>query len=155
MTDNEIIAFWGSDGLYRWLPPVVETLRIDNDSRQFLTDVGLPARTTLTFAIDDRLKDIPIVGPYRQIGYDDDVPVCIDERDAGTVIEYLPDEHQTTFVNSSVRRFCQLLTLFEQYVKGRAPLAVRNAMLRADPTAFVDVESAWSTIVEEMDAGLI
>jgi hypothetical protein len=90
------------------------------------------------------------LGPHhRLIGFDDVVPICLDELANGRVVAL---EHGVgggeRHINSSVERFAQSLVLYQQYREGvRAiledsaqELIARTAdrVRAADPSAFID-----------------
>ncbi|HET6325673.1 MAG TPA: SUKH-4 family immunity protein [Planctomycetaceae bacterium] len=169
MSPDRIIAFWGADNLKRWSPATLQDVAIPQSSKQFLVGVGLPFKEDWTLRFDseaDQLPRLPGKPHYRRIGFDDFVPICLDERRHGAVItaevENSPPE---SFVNASVEQFGEFLLLYQQYrLKARTASeeeillfipTIEERMRKADADAFSDPNNYWPEIIEQMSAGLL
>jgi hypothetical protein len=131
-------------------------------------EVGLPCRADWTFQFDDeaiRLPRLPHKPSYRRIGFDDPVPICLDEQRNGCVVE-VGDEfgYPERYFNSSVELFGECLVHYQQYrLIARATeddvpdvvAATERRMRMADPAAFEDEESCWPVIIEQMTRGML
>ncbi len=169
MSDEEIIGFWGKENLERWSDPRLADWHVPTESKLFLTRVGLPCRGdwTLRFTREPDQPHLPSIGAHhRLIGYDDIVPICLDERTGGRVVALEESVGGTErFINSRVEQFAQALVLYERYrkrVRGLAEheaqdlIAKTSQQLRAvDPAAFSDPNNWWPVIIEQMRHGLL
>jgi hypothetical protein len=169
MLAAEIVSFWGKDNLKRWSESSLDDVAIPLSSKRFLIDVGLPCKEdwTLRFDIEgDQLPPLTNKKHYRRIGFDDLVPVCLDERRGGAVVavetEFGGSER---FVNSSVERFGEFLMLYQEYRKTARSASeeeipsiingIEGQMCRIDPEAFDDSNNYWPLVVEQMNQGLL
>jgi len=52
--DDRVISYWGSERLYRWRQDSVESAGISSETKQFLTNIGLPCHSNMIglFMID-------------------------------------------------------------------------------------------------------
>lgn len=168
MHTADIIRFWGRDNLRRWSEESLRDVAISASSKSFLAEVGLPLRADWTFQFDDEaswLPPLPNKPSYRRIGFDDPVPICLDERRKGCVVE-VGDEfgYPERYFNASVELFGECLVYYQQYrLIARATegdvsdlvAATEQRIRRADPTAFEDEESCWPLIIEQMSYGML
>lgn len=166
-TEDQIVAFWGKDRLERWRLEHIAASTIPDESVQFLATVGLPHLDDWTFRFDAS-KGLPrhAARPsYLILGHDYDVPICLDEHRAGAVVllQNQPDCDER-YINVSVRKFAESLVVYQQYriaVASDEPhadslIAVTERLLReADPTGFLDMDSFWPVIIEQMKDGLL
>src|SRR5690349_15424104 len=116
MTHEEIIGFWGHDRLKRWSEHSLRDVNIPESSKQFLREVGLPCKEDWTLRFDaetDKLPPLPSRGNCRQIGFDDSVPLCLDENRRGSVVAV--ETRTDRFINTSVERFGEFLVLYQEY----------------------------------------
>lgn len=166
---EEIVKFWGQDKLKRWSELSVRDVSIPPSSKQFLTQIGLPNKESWTLRFDpgaDQLPRLSNRSSCRRIGFDDFVPICLDEMQGGIVII---DETEVggseRFINSSVERFGEFLVLYEEY-RRVARTASEEEILRTipdieermrmiDPKAFENPNYYWPLIVEQMNQGLL
>jgi hypothetical protein len=168
MQRAEIIRYWGRDNLKRWSRDVLRRVTIPESSKSYLVEVGLPFRADWTFQFDDdasRLPQLPNKPSYRRIGFDDPVPICLDEERHGCVVE-VGDEfgYPERYFNSSVEFFGECLVYYQQYrliargTEDDVPdlvAATERRMRKADPAAFTDEESCWPLIIEQMTYGML
>ena len=165
MERQEIIDFWGPEKLIRWPQSATSALRVPEQSKSFLCEVGLPIQEDWNFRFDgnDRFPPLKDKPHYRRIGIDDPMPFCLDEEGNGRVIEVT--DKLELFVNSSVELFAECLLLFQQYrnaaygrpkEEGDQMLEITRARIEtADPPALADPNTFWSLIVEQMEYELL
>jgi hypothetical protein len=161
MPRGEIVKFWGRENLARWLPSLLIDVAIPEQSKRFLSDVGLPVGVDWTLEIApmplERLEGKP---HFRKLCSDYIVPICLDELDAGSLVavEQIVGGGER-FVNTDVEAFGQFLVLYQRYRRADQPeeliLATESAMKRTDPRAFSSVENYWPVIIEQMHHGLL
>jgi hypothetical protein len=162
MERQEIIDFWGKDNLKRWPEASLRDVAIPDSSKSFLTEVGLPFREDWTFLFDpetDYLPQLPNKPSYRQIGLDYVVPMCLDEGKLGRVVWVEEVGRMERYINSSVERFGECLTIYQQ-CRRRGPVPeneiqevvdeMEHQMRTADPSAFDDPDDFWPVIIEQM-----
>ena len=167
MSHDDVIRFWGVENLKRWSFDDLCDAAIPNRSKQFLTQVGLPLENGWTLRFNGEssvLPRLPGRPEYRRIGFDYDVPICLDEKKHGCVLSVEPPD-VTRYINASVEQFGICLTLYQQYrtrVQGMDEDDAQNLirriedeMRRVDPTAFADPECWWLTIFEQMRLGCL
>jgi len=157
MQREDIVRFWGWNKLRRWSAEYLS----------FLVDVGLPSCADWTLRFDDseaaklpRLRNRP---HYRRIGFDVDVPICLDEERIGCVLEVGEEfGYPERYFNSNVELFAECLIYYRQYQlaaetgdvdRARVVAATEKRMRETDPRAFGDVESSWPVIIQEMKYG--
>jgi hypothetical protein len=163
---EEIVQFWGAGKLRRWSATAVRDLSISQRSKNYLTEVGLPVEPLGTMQFDAPAETIPrlLAQPHlRRIGLDYAVPICLNESRHGAIV-WAEDGGQTPrFANANAESLGACVTLFEQYrravKKAGDPdaliLRTEERMRAADPSALVDPENVWSSIVEQMKDGLL
>src|SRR5687767_13432201 len=121
MTNDEVVAFWGHDNLKRWPFGSLRDVAVPQSSKRFLAEVGLPYKEDWTLRFDpeaDQLPPLPGRANYRLVGFDSTVPICLDEEGGGRVMAIETEiGGPERFINSSVERFGQFLTLYQQYRK--------------------------------------
>src|SRR5262245_30781305 len=117
MLAEEIVRFWGADNLKRWPETALRDVRIPQTGKRFLAEVGLPARVDWTLRFDpeaDSLPPLPNRRNYRRIGFDDIIPICLDEnRDGCVVVVETEIGGGERFVNSTVERLAGFLVLYQ------------------------------------------
>jgi hypothetical protein len=169
MVGDETIRFWGLENLGRWAPSSLADVRIPDESRHFLTDVGLPIGQDWTLHFDPNVEAVPRVAGrpnYRRIGFDDVMPICIDELRGGRVLVLDTDDvRQDRFVNSSVEQFGQFLAIYGEYRRGPSTMSeddilaviadIEERMRKLDPASFELEDSYWPLIIEQMNDGLL
>jgi hypothetical protein len=167
MRDEDIIHFWGRKNLRRWFEHHLRDVAIPNSSKSFLVNVGLPLHGDWTLRFDDEeAEDLPRlrgISSYRRIGFDIDVPICLDERRRGCVLEAGQEfGYPERFFNSSVELFAECLIYYQQYRQALETTnrdvqstiaATEMRMRKADPQAFEDVERCWPVIMKEIRLG--
>jgi hypothetical protein len=168
MQKEDIIRFWGWDNLKRWSKEDLRDVAITESSKLFLTEVGLPRRADWTMRFDEEANRLPRLQNkpnYRQIGVAYVVPICLDERRNGCVVDVEeaiggPER----YINSSVELFGECLVYYQQYrLVARATeddvqdvvATTEQRMRKADPRAFRNDEDWWPVIVEQMTDGLL
>ncbi len=169
MQPEEIIKFWGRDNLKRWPEASLRDVAIPASSKSFLAEVGLPFRVDWTLRFDpeaNQLPRLPNKSHYRRIGFDDVVPICLDEQHGGRIVAVEREVGGTErYINSSVECFGECLVYYQQYrtsVRGvtedevaKLITTTEERMRKADPTAFGDSNNWWSVILEQMNQGLL
>lgn len=170
MQQMEIVNFWGYDNLKRWSESNLRNVNIPQSSKRFLMDVGLPCKEDWLLRFDheaDQLPRLPNKDNYCRIGFDDFVPICLDEKRDGCVIVVETEVGGTErFINSSVERFGEFLVLYEMYRRSPSSISERQLlnviipqieerMRKIDPNAFKNVENYWPVIIEQMNDGLL
>ena len=167
MTNEQIIQFWGRDALVRWRPDVLSTTGLPKEAKGFLATVGLPRGVdwTMRFELEmdkiTRLKEHP---GYYIIGYDDVVPICLDENGNGRVVSVESDGRER-FMNSNVQLLGEFLVLYQQYRLAARKLdgeaiesvitKVEQQMMAHDRASVSGDECVWHIIIEQMKAGLL
>jgi len=169
MQRDYVINFWSKAKLRCWSVESLRSLNIDVISKSFLSEVGLPFEVGLTLRFDPEEGEIPRLPKFEhfcRVGFDDFVPICIDESKMGRLVAVEDEEAGTErYVNASVEDFAEFLVYYEQYrtsVRGvsedealRLVAATEERMRSADPTAFKDPESWWPMIIEQMRDGML
>jgi hypothetical protein len=167
MQREDITRFWGRDNLRRWSKNRLRDVAIPESSKSFFSDVGLPFRVDWTIRFDDkeagelpRLLDRP---NYRRIGFDVDVPICLDEGRRGCVLEVGQEfGYPERYFNSSVELFAAGLTCYQQYRlvaenvdldRSNLVAATERKIRHTDPEAFGHEEYCWPLIIEQMSLG--
>jgi hypothetical protein len=168
MDRQEITEFWGRDNLKTWSEDSLREVAIPNLSKSFLAEVGLPFQEDWTFRFDEdanTLPRLPSKTTYRRIGFDYDVPICLDEANLGRVIAVEEEVAGTDrYINASVERFGEFLTLYKHFRRiGRlVPENQTKALIdemelqmrTVDPSALDDANNYWAAIIEEMNLSL-
>jgi hypothetical protein len=169
MQIETIIKFWGRDNLKRWTAASLRDVSIPVSSKSFLIEVGLPYRVDWTLQFDNEAEQLPRLPNkknYRRIGYDDVVPLCLDEEDSGRIIA-VEDVigGRERFINSGVDRFAECLVYYQQYRTSvriapeeevpKLVAAAEEHMREADSLAFSDANNWWPVIIEQMNQGLL
>lgn len=164
MSPEEIIAYWGRKRLRRYAPEAVRQAAIPQTSKDFLLNVGFPTgdlgATSLHF--DDEGFNLPRLPGrtwYCRFGRDEDVPLCVDERRDGCVVEVKTRRTPEGFMNSRVEDFGVFLTLWQQFRTSqhrsqeeslRRLRLCEHKMRQRDPAAFAAPENGWAVILEDL-----
>lgn len=166
---EQIIAFWGAENLKRWPEDSVREVSIPESSKAFLAQVGMPFREKWTLRFDPadcQLPRLPNHIYYRRLGFDDVVPICLDEQADGNVVALEREVGGTErYINSGVEAFGECLVYYQQYrqaVRGISGLdqiekliAAGESIYQTDPSAFEHPDNWWPLILEEMHQGLL
>jgi len=168
MDTKELINLWGYANLRRWLREDLDEVGIPERSKQFLVEVGLPKNEDWTLKFDlpppgfVQLANNPT---WWQIGWDDPVPICLDEVSGGAVIADASDGALPMFVNSSVEQFGMCLGLYERYRRATRDVAedarltavarLESEVQRVDPEAVTSNANYWPLIIEQLNDGLL
>jgi hypothetical protein len=169
MLPEDIVSFWGQENLKRWSESSLRDVAIPQPSKRFLIEVGLPYKEDWTLRFDaeaDHLPRLPHKANCRRIGFDDFVPICLDEKRGGCVVAVETEvDGSERFINSSVERFGEFLVLYQEYRKVARAVSeeeivkiipgVEERMRRADSKAFDSPNDYWPVIVEQMNQGLL
>jgi hypothetical protein len=169
MLPKDIVNFWGQENLKRWSENSLRDVAIPQPSKRFLIEVGLPYKEDWTLRFDseaDHLPRLPNRVNCRRIGFDDVVPVCLDEKRGGCVVAVeTAVGGSERFINSSVECFGEFLVLYQEYRKAARAVSeeeivkfisgVEERMRKADPKAFDDPNNYWPVVVEQMNQGLL
>lgn len=169
MRREDIIQFWGANNLKRWSEANLFNVLIPALSKSFLTEVGLPFREDWTLRFDPQADGLPRLSSKpgcRRIGFDDVVPICVDEQRDGRVIAVEEDVGSSErFINSNVECFAECLVYYKQYrtavqlaseAEVRKVIDTSESQMRGiDPAAFYSPNHWWPLIIEQMNQGLL
>jgi hypothetical protein len=169
MLPEDIVNFWGGENLKRWSEDSLRDVAIPQASKRFLNEVGLPCEEDWTLRFDpegDRLPRLPDKANYRRIGFDDSVPICLDEKQDGCVVAVETEVGTSErFINSDVEHFGEFLVLYQEYRNAARAVSeeeivkiipgIGERMHKADPKAFDDSNNYWPVIMEQMNQGLL
>jgi hypothetical protein len=157
---------FGHDALYRWNAKALESAKILPASKEFLSQVGLPSKEdwTLSFGSPDgELKRYLLKPALLIVGYDDMVPICIDESADSRVVA--AESKVNRFINTTISQFGACLALYQTYrqeVRGMdddEALAlieqIESKMRDVDAEAFLYEDYWWPVIVEQMKNGML
>jgi hypothetical protein len=165
MTRAKITNFWGPDNLARWPAASLRDVAIPDSSKSFLVEVGMPVGADWTLRFDVQADQVARAPKGAHcIGFDDVVPICIDERGRVMAVEQKIGGGER-YINSSVECFGECLVHYQRYrTSARAAsegqvqnlISMTEGRLRnADPTAFSDPDNWWPAIVEQINHGLL
>jgi hypothetical protein len=177
----QIRATFEPGGLQRAPHHALSKLGISQESRRFLSDVGVPNQPILLveFAID--VDTIPTLREFAtqialpeeiadkmwRIGTDGRLELVLTTRDdADPVLSVDPrGEIPTRLVNTSVDLLVGFLALYVEYCRecpnhsdeemNAAAASLEVRMRQYDPPAFESREQHWSTVLEQMKVGLL
>lgn len=168
MTNVEMLRFWEGHHLRRWPASVVHTMEVSDTDKEFLLDVGFALDLDWNFEFDHDPRRMDSPSRCWLIGYDDPIPLCIDEATEAVVALEDALGLSTRFVNTSVRCFGECLVHYATYRRvGRTlddhdDAAARSlidevsiGIAASDPAALGSAENYWSVIVEQMRYGLL
>jgi hypothetical protein len=139
---------------------------LPDDTRQFLTDHGLPAEGPLLVQFTGVLEHFPRRdGESLAIGNDGGVRLVL-AKHSGEVLAIDPaGELPDRFVNSDLPRFLQFLGRYEvaqatfapvtREVATRGARALRDELRGLDPRAIDDPEAWWAVILEQTEQGFL
>lgn len=162
MSPDEIVAFWGRSRLRCYSPEAVCQAAIPQSSKDYLLNVGFPGGRidAMSWNFDDEafsLPRVPARSSYRRFGWDEHVPLCLDERRDGCVVEAETGPKPEGFMNSRVEHFGAFLTLWLELCQREEKRSDREClrmlkvcerqMRRLDPAAFSDPENGWPEIL--------
>lgn len=165
----EIIQFWGEGNLRRWPEADLRDAQIPASSKSFLIEVGLPFREDWTLRFNPQVGVLPrlsIRRGCRRIGFDDSVPICLDEEHDGRVVA-IEDVvgGSERLINSNIECFVECLVYYKQYrtvvrlaseEEVQKIIDVTGSQIRtADAAAFADPDNWWPLIIEQMNHGLL
>src|SRR5215470_10524960 len=165
MTREEMTRFWGRDNLARWSEVSLRNVTIPGSAKSFLVETGMPLRLGLTLRFEIQADQVSRASTTRLcIGFDDVVPISIDER--GRVIaEEAKVGRGEKYINSSIECFGECLVYYQQYrISVRAASedevqrlisVVARSLRNTEPTAFADPNNWWPVIVEQINHGLL
>ena len=170
MEQSEIIVFWGIETLACWSPAVLGAIPINECSKDFLQNVGMPREVGMTLRFgpqSDENQQILNPGNFLIIGFDDFIPICLDVMNSRRIVA-VEEEFETDkirFINSSVELFAESLVYYERYrrlaIKAsdkdimEAISFTKDKLIVIDPLAFTDCESWWPVIIEQMEYGFL
>ena len=169
MLPLEIANYWGRENLKRWSESSLDDVAIPQTSKRFLIEVGLPCKEDWTLRFDPEADELPRLSNNRncrRIGFDDFIPICLDEKCAGSVVAVeTVVGGSDRFINSDVERFGEFLVLYQEYRKAARTVSeeeilkiipsIEDRMRNIDPKAFDDCNNYWPVIVEQMNQGLL
>jgi hypothetical protein len=160
-THADIIRFWEGN-LRVWDTASVASLRIPQESKDFLTKVGLPGESDWTLTFAPAPKPHPVQEALIILGYDEDVPICVDQEGNSRVV-CVESRARSRFVNTSVEKFGHFLMEYEKYRRSVRDMSddealalidrVAASMNQSDPEAVGDPEHYWAVILEQMRDG--
>jgi SUKH-4 immunity protein len=167
MQKQELLKFWSEGQLKVWDEPTLRGSALPLQTRAFLCEIGLPDGVDWTLRFDNQqFPQLPGRNQYRVIGHDDVVPICIDLSAGGRLVAVESDVGGgVRYINSDVEHFAECLVYYQQYrIAARTTDeseiqdvidSTAEKMKGADPTAFVDPNSYWPVVVEQMNQGLL
>ena len=166
---------FGDTGLLRVSPEIVAPLRLPKESKEYLTEVGLPGHEVapgIDFNLMERLPTLHEFYPEQRealhvswnharfLRLRHDVGIYLDEEDAGSVweLDVIPNL-DSRFVNSGVERLGYFLAEFNQWSSGSVKESdarqflteIRQRMSEADPGAFADPDHFWPLVLEDAE----
>jgi SUKH-4 immunity protein len=168
MTNEEIIDFWGGENLIRWPESALRTIAIPEKSKIFLAQVGMPNQKGWTLHFESGAGELNLGyrRNCRRIGFDDVVPICLDEDGQGRVIAAEQAVGgKERYINSSVEAFGACLVQYQTYrnevrttSEEQIPQLVdktEKSMRSIDGSAFESIDNYWPVIIEQMRQGLL
>jgi hypothetical protein len=174
-----VLREFEAEGLQRAPMQAVADIGIQERSKRFMLDVGLPSRRILELSLCLNRGHLPFLSsvtspvgnlePYAQarcIGKDTDSVICIDESTGGTIILIdLTGHDQVRFVNSRVEFFGAGLALYHEYCRigptvaeqdiDKYLLSIEYRLRDIDAAALASPDTWWALIVEQMKDGLL
>ena len=163
---RNLIEVFGASNLHRWSSDSLSAVEIPESSKNFLHHIGLPKQGDWTLRFGTP-QDLPLLRSHpgmRVIGYDDLVPICLDENCNGRVIA-ADSDLDVRFVNSSVERFGMCLAVYQAYRVAVRHLDEEEAENVVEETVreIEDIDAAatsneehwWSIIIEQMRQGML
>lgn len=161
MDVEEYVRYWGVGNLVRWPKERLLESNLDEHSRSFLEFAGLPKAPSATIRAFSADKQMPALVGAWIVALEENVPICIAE--SGQVVAVEGNLRAHRFVNASVEKFAECVTLFHRYqsmVKGldedmalELVASTATALRSSDPVAFGDPQNYWPIIVEQMQEG--
>ena len=147
----------------------VAEFNIPDSSKEFLAEIGMPHDVdwSLTFETSSQaLLQFHDYSDLRIIGYDDMMPLCLDEQHGGKVVVVEPSHDNVRFVNSCVEMLGYFLMVYQQCRLQGHKLSddeeivqlidfTEHQMIQLDEIAMSDTEYYWSVIIEQVRAGLL
>jgi len=179
---EQTLSIFGKEGLSRAGSEAVNILRIPEQSKLFITTVGLPRQPVLLCEFNLEVPNFPTLYHFasqvrkekedfykflRRIGTDGHAQICLSEDNGcGNVFAYdLNKILPIRFINSSIELFGGFLALYVgQYCKysdrsddelNARACALESRMSELDPPAFDDEKNWWALVTEQMKHGLL
>ena len=168
MEDREIMEYWGEGNLFRWKEDDIKDSAVPQSAKKFLITVGLPCNETWSMKFDNTVSKLPRLARKThlcQIGWDYEVPLCIDATNGIVVAAECDIGGDVRFINSNVKLFGECLVYYGKYRKkiqttpddnleGAIKL-VEEQVKKSDPRAFSNKENWWPVIIEQMHQGFL
>lgn len=152
------------DDIVRWSSDELDHSMLDQKTRDFLNEVGLPRRPGLELILEPHESSRQETKKYFEIGHIDEVDVKIGIAPNAHVIAVEPNDLMR-FVNSSALAFGQFLAIFQAYRKNAQNIEedevlslierIEIEMRQLDGAAFENDENWWPLVIEQMNAGLL
>ena len=178
---EQTLTTFGQEDLIKANPNAVRKLKIPDESKKFLIEVGLPKQHILLceFYLDS--DEFPTIHEYaaqcgsqlaadlqlRRIGWDGGTEICISEEDeSGEVLVIdLKRELPDAFVNKNIETFAGFLALYVEACHAYGGLTdaemidgahrLDKRLRELDPLAFQDTSTWWSSITEQLKSGML
>jgi hypothetical protein len=165
---DEIKRFLGDEAVMVPMP-IVDKSSMAEDSKEFLTSVGLPTRDDLPFPFFKRPQDFYLWcfdgRQYLVLAEERDQKLSLDLATGEIFIIDARRELPKRFVNSNVKSLIMFLKYYSE-TKDRAQKRsqktvdriisqLRRTLSHEDPAALGDDESWWSVILEQTEQGLM
>lgn len=158
----------------------ISGLDIPEPSKRILASHVLPKTSVLFVSFAAECGSFPTLAAYcrsnnlpqteygdmfYRIGTDEGSQLCLTKGDSKVVAIDPTGNHPQRFVNSSIEKFLRLLDFYRSYAtnvqslsEDEADSVARQAitqMREADPEAFLDPDSWWSSVVQQMEVGML
>lgn len=179
ISPQQVVAIWRQSGIVRAHPTEVGSVRIPDEAKRLLVEVGLPREAELgvSFTLDEGVWTLDAfaqkigvtprddASEFIRIGTDGRTQLCV-AIGSGAVFAVDPaGKLPCRFVSSSLIAFLELLSLYHNYAERVQSLGedqadtlveqVAQEMSSVDSAAFDGPENWWSVIVEQMRDGLL
>jgi hypothetical protein len=178
--ETEIINFWGRENLRRWDFDTVDKIDFPPDTREFLTNVGLPKTEVNDTEIYEKFLNLDVLTTlFDENGEDSPNPTtskmlrafavdglnpncfCIRESD-GMVFFYSPDiSDSPVLLNSSIALFGLFITIIQKNISDPK---IKNfdfkermisAFSEAETVEVFNPESLWMIALDELEDRLL
>ena len=179
---EQTLNTFDKNNLVRARIEMLEGLKISDQSKKFLLNIGLPKLKVLLCEFDIDVPHLPTIEEYaksqkmifatqkrlRRIGWDGGTQICLSEEDMDKGSVYAVDikkELTSRFINSNIEFFVGFLALYVEECKKyygssdsilfTAARKFENNLRELDPLAFADENNWWCCIVQQMKEGML
>lgn len=164
-SDEEIRKYW-SGRLKVWREELLQELSLEGEQKEYLRTVGLPCGLDWTLSFEPpqaQLRRPESFPELVEIGSDDMVPICLDER-SGEIVCLEPG-NSLRFMSSGIRNLGETLIIYQEYRDKVRSMPeedvdafieeIEERMRTSDSRALAIPESYWSVVIEQMKDGLL